>query len=103
MQTIEFTYEFQPVAPDSDYFELLVDAEIEDYRPMIAPSLNDPGAPAEGGGAIITSARDAQGNEMDLNTHAWVRYGPTPGSAITCPLGDILEEIAIDEAREQGI
>ena len=109
----DFTFEYEWQGEEEETVMLTVEATMSEYHPASYGDLSDPGWPSEGGEIEYTSITDPYGEEWDINkptlTSRWKfdkdEHGRSvPGTArrewVTVPLGDAMEDAAIDAAAE---
>ncbi len=101
--TIEFDFEWESPDPlDSRLVILRVTATIADYYAATSAS------PAGGGEVEELTAVDEAGRAWDLDTPTAAGcerdnlFRPIPGTIRSRPLGDILDERAVDELMQWG-
>ncbi len=114
MASMEFSFEYEHENEEGETVILSVEATMSEYSPAVMYQRNgDPGWPAEGGEIEYTSVKDPYGEEWDINKPTLVsrwkfdkdeRGRSVPGTArrewVTVPLGDAMEDAAIDAAAE---
>ena len=95
MTRVSFTYEWEPPTSDSAAEPVLLDvtASVSPYVPAQTYGPPENCYPAEGGGVEELVAFTPSGREADLTTPTYTGSGPLP-------LGDVLEDMAVERAIE---